>query len=449
MYRWLRLLLVVCLALGAVFGGTDLGFAVAAKTTIRVLSFKDGHALAVFGMLSEFQKSTGIEVKMDLIPSSAVASKIVTDQAGGASYDVYLIDEPYLPQLASFLLPLNKWPGQSSGKKVSDFVAPAMAAGAFAGQEYGLPVNGNVYLYVYRKDLFSDAKEQADFQLRFKTALQPPQDLESFVRVARFFYRPPHLYGFAPFTRSSEGTTVEMLWILGLMGVNLFDSDGALQAKPQAIATALASYRQLMAFSPPGSRMWHHAERMRAYAKGRVAQMMTWPSFLRDLENPDKSLVVGRSGYGNTVASAKGHESRAVTALEHSVVAGSWVIALSRTSKNHEAAAQFARWWAHLPNADELLRRGLNPARRDVLVDPSFARLYPWFEATLRGFEHAQIRPRTARYREVSRLLSSAFTEAVTEPGQLQQCRSCAEIAERLASDLRREWSLQAGGGAR
>ena len=405
--------------------------------SIRVLSFKDGHSMAVQAMLPEFEQATGIKVTMDLIPAPSVAAKVLTDQTGGAGYDVYLVDEPYLPQLAPFLLPYEEWPGHGAEPSPwrSAFVAPASAGAGFRGVSYGLPVNGNVYLYIYRKDWFEDPAERAAFKKRYGVELAPPVDVQSFSRIAEFFYRPPHRYGFAPFTRSSEGTTVEAVWLFGLLGVQLFDQDLKVVASPDQVSEALGVYRTLMGYAPPGSRMWHHAERMRAYSRGLIAHMMTWPSFLRDLEDPNKSLVVGKTGYGTRTTSLRSEAPP--TNFEKSGVAGSWILALSKSTPNAQAATEFARWWAGPGAGERLVPKGMNPARKDLLSHVSLIQENPWFGAILNSFEHAQLRPRTQRYREVSQLISAAFTSAVTSGKPGSSCANCQEIGMSLVTKLR------------
>jgi multiple sugar transport system substrate-binding protein len=377
-----------------------------ASDFVRVLSFKDGHALAVQEQLPQFEKETGIRVVMDLIPAANVAAKIVADQAGGGVYDAYLVDEPYLPDLAPFLVPVNAWPVPVSEQTGSDqFVAAAVTGSSFEGKQFGLPVNGNVYMYIYRKDLFEDPAEKAAYRKRFGTELQPPKSPSEFEQIAAFFYRPPHLFGFAPFTKMSEGATVEAIWAIGLMGLRLFNEKGQLQLSASQLAEAFGTYRRLMQYAPPGAGSWHHAERMRAYSKGTVAQMMTWPSFLKDLEDTSKSLVVGKTAY-----------ARAPSAVPNlsSGVAGTWSIALSKKGRDLASAARFAQWWAGRESGRSLVGQGMNPARRDLLSDTRLVTENPWFPSILENFEAAQVRPRVRGYKEVSHVISRIFTEVVS-----------------------------------
>lgn len=418
---------VLCLSalpmLGSTSGNAD-------QTEIHVLSFKDGHALAVQSELEDFEKSTGIKVQMDLFPAGSVASKIMTDQAGRGVYDVYLVDEPYIPQLAPFLRPLDEWPNRTPDTAPTEFVNAALKASVFDGRAYGLPVNGNVYLPIYRKDLFENEVERSAFKSRYGRDLKLPLTASELLDVAQFFYRPPNLYGFAPFTKMSEGTTVEFLWLLSLLGHELINSDGVLEAQAADFAQAFSLYRKLLAFSPPGSRSWHHSERMRAYSRGQIAYMMTWPSFLRDLEDPAKSLVVGKTGYAISPVWTQQN------GVLGSSVSGTWTIALSRKTRQVAAAAEFAYWWAGSRSGKLLVPRGMNPARRDLLSSASLIRENPWFPVVLENLEMARVRPRVKAYSKISHALSRAFTQAVAAESPLDQCSSCEKISKNLEHEL-------------
>lgn len=378
--------------------------------SLHVLSFQDTHARAVFERLKRFEELSGAKVHFDMVATNEVAGKIASDQAAGGSYDLYTVDEPFVPQLSTFLLPYASWPGSriaalsGQGEPKDLYVQPALEGGSYQGQLWGLPVNGNVYMYVYRQDLFADTKEQQNFLQRYGAPLVPPTTMEDFRRVAEFFTRPPHLYGFAPFTKASEGTTVEALWIMHSFGAIKTDAAGQLDIDEVRATQALAFYLKLMDFAPPGAGNWHHAERMGFYGKGRLAQIMTWPSYVQDLENPRKSLVVAKNAYAMPPKAEGGKPSP---------VSGAWIVGIARNSKNSALAAEFARYWTHPEFSRELVAHGMNPARRDLLADAVLAKERPWFPKVLEHFAHAALRPRLTNYQAVSNVISKHFTAAV------------------------------------
>lgn len=393
--------------------------------TLKVLSFRDNHSDAVKKNLKEFEKATGAKVVFDAIASSTVAAKTATDQLAGGSYDLYTVDEPFMPKLSMFFRKFNDWPDSkvfpSQKSQLENYLPPAIAGGSYLGEQYGLPINGNVYMYTYRKDLFSSETEKKSFKDRYGYDLDVPKTMEQFRDVAEHFTRPPKMYGFAPFSKKSEGTTVEAIWILSSFGVEFFNEKGDLVFDENRAAKAFEFYSSLMAFAPRGAKSWHHAERMAGYSSGKIAQIMTWPSFVKGLEDPQKSLVVGKNAYAVPPYEKLGTSSP---------VAGTWTLAMSKTSKNPSLAAEFASWWTARTNAERLVDAGMNPVRIDVLSDKKLQEKYPYFSGVLENFKVAKVRPRFPAYKEVSDRISVHFTSVLA--GQSKP----SEAALKLKQDL-------------
>ena len=59
----------------------------------------------------------------------------------------------------------------------------------FGGQTYALPVDGDVLLLQYRKDLFENAEEQAAFKAKYGKDLKVPETWEDYLQVGEFFTR--------------------------------------------------------------------------------------------------------------------------------------------------------------------------------------------------------------------------------------------------------------------
>lgn len=375
--------------------------------TLKVLSFRDNHSDAVKRNLKKFESATGAKVIFDAVASNTVAAKTATDQLGGGSYDLYTVDEPFMPRLSTFFDEVSAWPDTTIYKKETEpdvFLKAALEGGSYLGKQYGIPVNGNVYMYVYRSDLFESKDEQIAFKARYGYSLSVPKTVKEFRDVAEFFTRPPKMYGFAPFTKKSEGTTVEAIWILSTFGVDVFSSAGELVFDEGKAAKAFGFYKELMGFAPRGASSWHHAERMARYSAGKIAQIMTWPSFVKGLEDPRKSLVVGKNKYGLPPAGESGAPSP---------VAGSWTLAIPKSSKNKSLAAEFARWWTGRDTSKELVAFGMNPARVDVLSDSQILKSNPHFKGVLENFQKAKVRPRFQGYKEVSDKISTHFTAMI------------------------------------
>lgn len=398
------------------------------SAVLKVLTFRDRQSAALRKALPQFEAETGVRVQFDDIPASTVATKMMTDLAAGGTYDVYAVDEPFIPQFKDSLLPLSQWSQAPSEEEIRKFEPKALEAATVENSIIGLPVNGNVYQYIYRKDLFESETEQKNFLARHGRPLAPAKDLQELILLAQFFHRPPKLYGFAPFTKMSEGTTVELLWLLANHGQPLGQSNTP--PDTATIATALKNYSELLKTAPKAAKAWHHTERMSAYAKGKVAQMMTWNSFFFDLEDEHKSLVVNRTGY----APSPGRNSTSL--------AGTWIAGIRKDSPNTAKAGAFIRWWTSKEVNSALVRNGLSSARTDVLTDSELSAKFPWFATTHINFQNAFLRPRHKQYRSASDDLSKIFTRWIA--GQSTD----AETAALLNTALRRMDQLALGRSA-
>ena len=86
--------------------------------------------------LPEFEKKTGIKVLIDAAPFGDLYKKQVLSLSTAARYDVMFMDEPWVPPLSEFLLPLDE---RAAGLRHADFVPTTVASGAFQGKQYALP----------------------------------------------------------------------------------------------------------------------------------------------------------------------------------------------------------------------------------------------------------------------------------------------------------------------
>ena len=134
--------------------------------------------------LPEFEKKTGIKVVVDAAPFGDLYKKqLLSLSTGGGRYDVLFMDEPWVPRSRSSWLPLTE---RMKTLDVADFIPTTLSSGAFQGTHYALPVDPNVQLLVYRKDLF-EAK-----------GLKPPATWDELLATAKALHDPAkEQYGIA------------------------------------------------------------------------------------------------------------------------------------------------------------------------------------------------------------------------------------------------------------
>src|SRR5712671_7554420 len=147
--------------------------------------------------LPDFEKKTGIKVVVDASPFGDLYKKQLLSLSTGGRYDVLFMDEPWIPPLSEFLLQLNE---RMKTLDLADFIPTTVASGAFQGTQYAVPVDPNVQLLAYRKDLFD------------QKGLKPPATWDELLAAAKTFHDPAkQQYGIAVTASSDIQTALYML----------------------------------------------------------------------------------------------------------------------------------------------------------------------------------------------------------------------------------------------
>jgi len=269
-------------------------------TSIKVLTFRDPLIDAVKKMAPEFTKETGIKVIIDDFSYETLAEKIAIELvAGTGKYDLMTVDEPWIPQFAQLFIPFKEWEG-SEAIDLSDYLDAALKGGIWKGVLYGFPFNGNVYMPLYRKDLFEDAQNKADFKAKYGYELQPPQTMEQLLDMAKFFYRPPELYGWVSHPKVGEGVVCDFMGFLHAWGGRVLDENMRPEINSKAAIEALKFFKELLKTGPPGIESYGHAEKIALINSGKVAIGLEWPAIIPIHENPKESVLLNSGSFSKS-----------------------------------------------------------------------------------------------------------------------------------------------------
>jgi len=146
-----------------------------------------------------FFEETGIEVIAAGMVETEQTTKLIQDyQTGTRAYDVYSYwsDETQDLAAAGALLNLDEyvdkykpdWLDPVWGNVGGDVILTSTSK--YLGSVYNVLMDGDFQLWVYRKDLFEDPKEQKAFKDRYGWDLQWPETWEQLDQISRFFNRP-------------------------------------------------------------------------------------------------------------------------------------------------------------------------------------------------------------------------------------------------------------------
>ena len=331
--------------------------------------------------LPDVEKKTGIKVAVDAAPLGELYKKQLLALSTGARYDVLFMDEPWIPALSEFLSPLDE---RVKGVDMQDFVPTTVAAGAFQGKQYALPVDPNVQILIYRKDLFA------------QKGLKPPATWEELLKIGKAMHDPAkQQYGFV-LTASNDLQTINyMLLAMWSYGAEIVDSQmrGALNS--EAGKKGGEVFLELVSLAPPAVKTYTFADVNKAIQLGQAVMGVQWASGAKPLEDKSRSEVAGKLGYA---VAPKG--------TRVSPMRGVWTIAIAKSSPNQDAAWEFAKWLSSREFGMASTRypsaiSAIHSPRVSVLSDPGTQQALPYAPVLLDSLRVAKERPRLKEYADI------------------------------------------------
>ena len=304
-------------------------------TTINVLVEGGGYG-SQYAIAKAFEIATGNTVNFIQVPYDGVHDKFVAEMASRAgSIDVATVDVVWLPEFQNALTPLDDlFTPDVQADLFPSLVSDAQANGHFIG----MPAWANTEILFYRKDLFSDPTQQANFKAQFGYDLQPPATWQQYIDAAQFFTQKdasgqPSMYGTA--LTGAEDTDLELLALAaGSPGVVL-DSNGksiisnsAHQQALQFLSDLSCKYR--VTAPNPQSEDWNATQAL--LNAGKVAEIFFWGHNYRQI--PADAPAFGKIGMAPMIAGSAGIAG----------IPGPWYNVVPASSKNQEVAKAFVQF---------------------------------------------------------------------------------------------------------
>lgn len=369
---------LVAMALVLLAGGSPAGAQGKSITLSMLAGYKEDVLRA---SLPEFEKRSGIKVVVDSAPFGDLYKKQLLSLSTGGRYDVLFMDEPWVPPLSEFLLVLDE---RMKTLDVQDFIPTTVAAGAFQGKQYAVPVDPNVQILVYRKDLFD------------QKGMKPPATWDELLAAAKAFHDPAReQYGIALTASSDIQTALYMLLSMWSYGAELVDSRGRGGLNTEAGKKGGEMFLELLKFAPPNVKSYNFADVNKAIQLGQAAMAIQWASGAKPMEDKTRSSVAGKLGYTLVPKAARRTPMRGV-----------WTIAIARNSANQDAAWQFATWLSGREFGQAAVKypsatSAIHSPRVSVLKDPGTKAALPYADALLDSLQITKERPRLREYADV------------------------------------------------
>lgn len=321
----------------------------------------------------EFKSLTGMDIQYDELPENQERQKLTVEFTGGSStIDVFYTS--FFQERRLFLQ--NGWyevldPYLNDPAKTSpdfdwdDFFAGAKSAGTVDGKLVGIPTNMDTNITYYRKDLFDAA------------GMQPPKTMDELEAAAKHFNNPPQMYGFvARGQKTSNATQIDPY--LRNFGGGYFDKDGKPDVDSEGDIKAVQFYADMLRnYGPPGVTNFSWPEASALVQQGRCALYTDGAGFAGPFEDPSKSKVVGKMGFGIFPAGPAGNFPP--------IFANG--LAIYSQSKNKDAAWYFVQWATSKAIMLATLKSGTSVGRTSAWDTPDLAKgstlPQEWFTSTL------------------------------------------------------------------
>lgn len=391
MKKYMRLAVVLGILLGlGLWIGLQESLAAEKKLVIagRDGTYGDALQVAVDAYLSQ---NPDVTIELLKLPYAGLMEKIVIDlkEATGA-YDLLMIDDTWITgfSAANWLTDLSALMKEKGEELDPDFVAAAVDCARYPYERgtapvYGFPFVGNVELFVYRQDLFEKHGLAA-----------PPKTWDAVLEAAKTISeKEDGVYGVV--FRGVKGNPINsgFLPIFWAFGAEIIDAEGKSTVNsPEGIA-ALKFFLELAKYAPKGVEVYNASEvRDGLLSGGAAIAPEVWPAWVPDLDNPEKSKVVGQIAV--TVHPAQ--------TAEPAPMIGAWHLSIPAASQRKDLAYEFLKFVTSQEVQKKMaLEVGLPPTRTSVYVDPQVVEKYRWYPAQLEALKASKVRPRIPEWPEI------------------------------------------------
>ena len=251
----------------------------------------------------EFEDLTGITVGSEMIPEQQQRQKAVIEfNSGNTSFDVIAISY----HVQKRLFGKNKWledirplmADRTLADPNLDFADFAKGGLDYATQADGridsLPFNLDPWVVYYNKELF-EAK-----------GIAYPKNFTEMVDAAARLNDPAKgVSGFVGRGLKNANVPVWSSFLLGYGGT-FIDANGRLMTETAEAIAAAKMYQTLLAkYGPQGVAGFNWNEAQSLFLQGKAAMWLDGIGFAQPLEDPTKSRIVGKVGYGVMPAGPK------------------------------------------------------------------------------------------------------------------------------------------------
>jgi multiple sugar transport system substrate-binding protein len=245
---------------------------------------------------------------------------------------------------------------------IEDFLKGAWVSAQVEGTQIGIPITMEIQpMFFYRKDLLKEYN------------IPYPKTLEELVIAAKKLTLDTDgdgnrdIHGIAMRGKKAAATSVWAAFLHSYGGEWLDANRTPTIDTPEAIAAFEMYGKLLRETGPPNSTGNDWYEVVSFMSQGKAAFACDASLFYATFENPKKSQVAGKIGYGVMPAGPNGSVPSAVV----------WSLMIPHLSKNPKAAWMFIQWATSKDIVLRLLKNRITGGRASSWSDPKIQNMYP------------------------------------------------------------------------
>lgn len=367
---------------GALGGGNSSG----GKVTELVVPINASPWLPGFQKLAaRYQQESGVKITLRQFPYDGLKTAMTNAvQTGDRPFDLFLLDEPWTGQFyrSGWVTPLTDVdPSYAWDPDIVDYALlprwnAATGTATGDGKVMGLPVNGNVNLFLYRKDLY----EQLGLTL-------PRTFDEVLANGVKGRDSGKTRYGYAvraQATTTGQSITYDFMPLLYSYGGDWYTQDWRPAINGPGAVAAMDMFTKLAALGPPRPQTVGQADVIAAMQSGQALQCHTVAAAAAQIEDPGKSNVAGRVGYAVMPAGSTGRPAP---------TSGVWslCVPVGLPKERATAAYQFITWVLSKQSQLAFTQAGAIPTRYGTYREPGLPdNAAPYLKAIADGLPHTR-----------------------------------------------------------
>lgn len=336
-------------------------------------------------LAAQYSEESGVKITLREFPYEGLKTAMTNAiQADAHPFDVFLLDEPWTGQFYAndWVTPLSDIDSSYAwDPEIIDYDhlprwEDAKGAGTADGKVMGLPVNGNVNVFVYRKDLYEEL------------GLSVPKTFDEVVANAKKAQESGKAkYGYAvraQATSTGQSITYDFMPLLYSYGGDWYEEDWTPAINNKGAVAAMEMFKELTSFGPPQPQTVGQAAVIAAMQSGQALQCHTVAAAAPQIEDPEKSNVAGKVGFAPMPAGSTGNSTP---------TSGVWSLTVPSGLDESRAKAtyQFITWVMKKQSQLSFVEAGGIPTRTDTYDADSLPQeAKPYLKAISDGLPHVR-----------------------------------------------------------